>query len=502
MKKIFSAAVALLVLVSCTGNFEEYNTNTQSPPKGDTAPVTLLEELICSSAKDLQYRSWWCHNELMQYTVDVGNSTRFHVYTFPASTYETLWKMFYRYAANAQEIVRLAEKYEQPNMKAIGMTLRAMYFAILTDMFGDIPYSEALLIDQDLLQPKMDRQKEIYEALIRSLVEANALYVLTSQLDAPSKDLLYGGDIAAWKRFTNSLNLRLCLRLTNRPESIGLETLRTIAADPATYPLFDSYLDDAKIAFTTAAPFRGPFGNLTDGSFTTSSHKCSERLVRMLHATYDPRRSKWTKFSGEEPKGVPSGYTNPDGSGCATLNAAVLKSYDAPAWFMTAAEVKFILAEAALEGYIPGGESLARIRYEEGITSSLRQWDPTLTDADIDKFIHAAGSTVAFDGTLEQIIDQKWLALFMQGFESWNDYRRTGYPRLEIGPDVGNEGIMPTRLLYCQSTVSTNRTNYQEQVAYLRRTYPVVSPGSVGGDNMKTPVWWSRRAVELENAQQ
>lgn len=499
MKKIFSytALVILLAAVSCTGRFEEYNTNPETPREGETDPVTLIEELICSSASDLQYRSWWCHDEIMQYTVDVGNSTRFHLYTFPASAYETFWNTFYIYASNAQEVVTLAQNYNDPNMQAIGMTLKTMYFSILTDMYGDIPYSEALRIKEGIVQPKMDRQQEVYEGMIQTLLDANKLYDAKKSILVPEKDLLYGGDIAKWKKFTNSLCLRLCLRLSNRPGSLGLTTLKTIVDSPATYPIFSSVADDAKIAFTMQAPFRGPFGGMADNTFTTSSRKCSERFVDALYSTSDPRRSVWTVPVGDEIKGVQSGYKNPDGAGCATLNVATLKPYNAPAWFLTTSEVKFILSEAALQGYIAGGTAAARKYYEDAIRMSITQWVPQATQADIDKFL--LGEQIQYAGTVEQIIGQKWLSLFMQGFESWNDYRRTGFPRLAIGPDNVNEGILPTRMIYGQTTVATNRANYDAEVAYLRATYPIVSPGSMGGDNMKTPVWWSKRAVELES---
>lgn len=499
MKKIvlYPLLALLAVLASCTGKFEEYNTNPENPREGDTDPITLIEDLIASSASDLQHRSWQCHSEIMQYTVDVGNSTRYSLYRFPASIFETLWNTFYTHAANAEEVVRQARKYEEPNLEAMGITLKVMYFAILTDMYGDVPYSEALRIKEGVTQPRMDRQRDIYEGLIGELLAANDLYVTSQSLLVPAKDLLYGGDIAKWKKFTNSLCLRLCLRLSNRPESIGLETLKIIVENPGVYPIFTSAADDAKIAFSGVVPFRGPFGGMTDGNFTSSSHKCSERFVDRLYKTYDPRRSVWTTQPGDEAKGVPSGWVDPDGTGCVYLNTKVLKPYDAPAWFMTASEVKFILAEAALQGYIAGGEAAAKSYYEEAIAASVNQWNPKITPADLEKFINGAGSEVRFDGTLERIIEQKWVSLFMQGFESWNDYRRTGYPQLVIGGGAAevNGGILPTRMLYGQTTISTNADHYAAEVAYLRAAYP-----GVGGDNMRTPVWWSRRAVELENA--
>lgn len=511
MKKLFRYTIPVLLAASvgtaCTGDFDEYNQNGENPGLGEVHPVTLLEDLISSSASDLQYRSWRLHSELMQYTVDCGNSTRFQLYIFPASEYDNIWKDFYMHASNAQEIVHLARKYEDRNMEAIGMTLKTLYISFLTDLYGDVPYSEALRIDEDLSQPKFDRQKDIYADLIRTLQEANTLYDTSKDntdsyklpLLVPEKDLLYRGDVALWQKFTNSLCMRLCLRLSNRDAETGaLATLRDMVANPGVYPVFSSVADNAKIAFTAAAPFRGPFGGMTDGAFTASSHKCSKRFIDRLFSTSDPRRSRWVTFSGDTAEGVESGVKAPDGNGAAVMNVSVLKPYDAPAWFMTYSELLFILAEAAQQEYIPGGDALARQYYEDAVTASLQQWNPSISASDIDKFLHGAGSTVEYDGTLAQLMEQKWLSLFMQGFESWCDYRRTGLPALAIGPDVSNEYILPTRMLYSSASISNNSSNYEEQIGFMRRTYPVVSLSSAGGDNMKTPVWWSKRAVELE----
>ena len=165
--------------------------------------------------------------------------------------------------------------------------------------------------------------------------------------------------------------------------------------------------------------------------------------------------AQWVRTIGSEDiHGVVSGVVEPDGTGASVMNASVLKQYTSPVWLMTSSEVCFILSEAAHTGMISGGEALAEQYYEKAITNSIRQWSPTISDANIDRFLHATGSKVAYNGTQEQILLQKWVSLFLQGFESWCDYRRTGYPKLPIGPGCDNEGVMPTRLCYPQSSVN------------------------------------------------
>ena len=260
------------------------------------------------------------------------------------------------------------------------------------------------------------------------------------------------------------------------------------------------YTDDAKVNYTGVSPFRNLFGDMTDTSFTTASHKCSAFFIDQLTSTSDPRMAQWVRIVGsDDVHGVVSGVVEPDGTGASVMNPAVLKQYTTPVWFMTSSELFFILSEAAHTGMIPGGEAAAEAYYEQAVTNSIRQWNPSISDANIDRFLHGTGSKAAYDGTLERIIQQKWVSVFMQGFEAWCDYRRTGYPQLPIGPDVQNEGVLPTRLGYGQMLISTNGDNYRKQVARMKAAYPVVGRGTAGGDNMLTPVWWSKRALELEN---
>ncbi|WP_295937989.1 SusD/RagB family nutrient-binding outer membrane lipoprotein [uncultured Alistipes sp.] len=512
MKKIVKYTLIMLLaagigITSCTGKFEEYNTNGETPGYGEIDPSTLLEQLISTGAYYINERSWRVNSELMQYTVDCSSATRIQRYVFQVAEYKTPWDRYQRYAANANHMIALAQKYEDANAEAIAMTLKAIFVSLVADLYGDIPYKEAYRIDENITQPQIDPQAEVYAALIDMLLAANDLYKVSTNssgdytypLTVPGKDLLYGGDIAAWRRLTNSLCLRLCLRLSNRPEAGTAAVMQQIVSDPGKYPLMSSTGDDAKVSYTGVAPFKNNFGDMTDATFTTVSRKCSAFFIDQLHTTSDPRMAQWVRVSSsEDVHGVVSGVSQPDGSGACVMNVTVLKQYTTPVWFMTSSEVYFILSEAAHNGMITGGEEAAERYYEQAITNSIRQWNPAISDANIDRFLHAVGSKVGYNGTLEQIILQKWVSLFLQGFESWCDYRRTGYPQLPIGPDCDNEGVMPTRLCYPQTLVSTNSTNYQKQVAAMRAAYPVVGKGTVGGDNMLTPVWWSKRAIEFE----
>ncbi len=494
---IFTLLVSILLASSCTKNFKEYNTDPNRYELWNVDPSNLLEQLIFGGSWNIQQRSWRINNDLMQYTVETGASTKFYRYIFTTADYQAPWDYYQKWAANANHMVELADKCKDDNAKAIALTLKSLFVSLLTDLYGDIPYNEAWRIDDNISQPKFDTQKEVYEAMLADLDSANILYDETKSISNSNKDLLYGGDMTKWRKFTNSLHLRLLMRLSNRPEMGIQDKIQEIVSNSAIYPIFQSNADNAKIQFTGSAPFVNQFADMTDASFTTASRKMGEFFLEIMRRTQDPRISIFCKkpSTADDYFGVISGVIDADASDKAYMNVSVLKTYTSPFWFMTFSEVQFILAEAAQRGMI-GGD--AKTYYENGVTASVQQWNPEYTTDRIQIFINGPSSGVAYNGSLQRIIEQKYISLFFMGFESWCDYRRTGYPELPIGIDCDNERIFPTRFLYPQTIISTNKANYDEQVTRMRLAYPTVSTTSAGGDNMKTPVWWSKRAVELE----
>lgn len=176
------------------------------------------------------------------------------------------------------------------------------------------------------------------------------------------------------------------------------------------------------------------------------------------------------------------------------LNKNVLGLYASPYSLMKYDEVLFIKAEAAKVGIIPGGDDVAQKNYEDAITASIRYWqsiDPDKTPVTDEVISFFLQNGVTYNGTLQQILTQKYIALFWTGYEAWHEYRRTGYPKLRIGSATGsNNYTLPTRFEYPTNTAETNPDNYKAAVDRLRTLYR-------GGDNMLTPVWWSKQASEL-----
>ena len=216
----------------------------------------------------------------------------------------------------------------------------------------------------------------------------------------------------------------------------------------------------------------------------------AEHLVNLMNNTNDPRLGIYAVQQNNEWTGLVSGYptTETNATNCAYLNKDVLGDYTSPSTYMRYDEVLFIQAEAIQRGWIAGDAAAC---YQNAIRASINYWkevDTTglnITDKVIENFL----ANVPYDGTLESIINQKYVALFWVGYEAWADYRRTGYPELTIGSGTFNDHILPTRLVYPTNTMETNKENYNAAVERLRTYYG-------GADDMKTPVWWSKAAVD------
>ena len=274
---------------ACTSNFDEYNTNQNQMEMGDIHPLNLLEHILFTGADGMVYRTWLLNNELVQYTVQMYTEN-VHRYMIRDSYNSGTWNHLARWAANSDHMIEQAVKNEDANSEAIALTMRALFVSNWTDIYGDIPFSEAFQGRNNVLKPKFDTQKEIYTQLFADLERANSLYDSSRALRYPNKDLMYAGDIAKWRKFTNSLHMRLLMRLQNHDAEMGVsEKLREIVSNPTLYPVMASNADNAALFYTNVDPFIGRFGTMTLQNFTSNSHRMAEHLVNMMNNTNDPR---------------------------------------------------------------------------------------------------------------------------------------------------------------------------------------------------------------------
>lgn len=489
---------ALIGATSCEKSLSDYNKNHNEPEYGQINPVNMMQALITNIADCLVYRTWQLNGELIQYTVSGSSTNAYHRYVIPNTVSASSWSTFAQYAANADEMERLAKAQKNPNAQAIAITLKVLMLDNLSACYGDIPYTEAFgnINGEKNNQPKFDSQRTVYVGLIRDLELANSLYDRSSNTIEAPYDFLYGADIDKWQKFTNSLYLRVLMRMSNRnddhdPDLCVARKIARVFVDHTTYPVFESNEDNATLYYDSVEPFVNYWGSTTSSSFT-SSRRCCKTIIDMMNNPGDPRISMYFIQGGTHWEGRESGAAidEMDVTGTASLNRSNLGQYSSPYSLMKYDEVLFIYCEAIKRGFIPGGESLVNEYYQKAVSASVRYWESintsgtVITDTALSRFL----AKIPYDGTLAAIMNQKYVANFWNGYEAWYDYKRTEYPHFVIGSATSNDHILPTRFAYPDNTANTNVANYQEQVRKMEHEYGY-------GDTMRTPVWFSLKSV-------
>jgi len=485
MKNIlFYIAVATMALgmTSCKADFEEVNTNPNALP--ETRPELLLESAIYAVRNANQTREHRLVHEMMQYHVTITNSDEIHRYIIRPSESDYMWNNWYLQLTNFKDAYEGAKKLSvlsasYNSYMAMARIMEVWVTSMITDTYGNVPFSEANKgRSDDLYQPKFDDQKSIYDSLFVRLEEANTL--LASNIAIPTelmpRDPLFGGDLAKWRKFGNSLYLRLLLRASDRPESNAVQKIKDIVnTNPTNYPIMTSNAESAVLRFTTTAPFLSAFSTYRAYDFN-GENGLTSFFIDTLVAWGDPRLTKWAStVAAGAYAGIPSGYTPGTQQDRQSFYLAALQNEPLTGNILNYAELQFILAEAAAKGYITGS---AKTYYDAGVTNAITFWGLTLPTNHLTKPGIAFSDAEPLAQKMVKIMTQKYYTLFFTDFQSWFEYRRTGLPNLPIGPGVQNNGKMPTRLVYPVSVQSLNRANYQAAVA------------AMGADDMLTRVWW------------
>lgn len=475
IKKIFPLFVLLTCIsFSCSDNFEEINTDPNRIDK--ISPGTLLNPILYELASFNTERADAFTFDIMQVTVPYPSASGgVHRYDISESAGNSTWNTYYRWLTNIKEMRMSAEEAGAVNYQAIALTLNAWVYSLLTDSFGDVPMDEAVRGDEGIFYPAFNTQQEIYTKILADLETANSLFDPEQEM-IYGTEILYDNDVDSWKKFCNSLHLRLLLRVSKRAEMNADAKLVEMLNDPATYPIFAKNEDAAILQITGVEPNLSPWGRAID---FTLFRAAGEFYLDQLNALNDPRRallftearaSDGTTIIGY--KGIPSGYSNdadfdylPSNVNIALVEAPMISV------IMSYAEVEFIKAELAQKNILVAD---AETHYENGVQAAIEQWDGQMPADYFDN------PNAAYDGTLERIMLQKYLALYFNDYQQWFEYRRTGLPVLPKGEALLNDGMMPVRFRYPVIVQTSNHENYARAVS------------NMGGDDINTKVWWEK----------
>ena len=460
----------LLGTASCKKALDESNIN---PNASQTAQPDYLLTAAIKSTSDTY---WGTTNNMNSSLLFVQHWAKIQYtdpdrYIFANTDFQELWSTSYgKGIVNLNQIIALADAQANPNYKGVALVLRSWIFTLLTDAYGNVPYSQAGNIEQYLL-PKYDTQKEVYEGILKDLKTAQ------DALDPSGKailgDVIYGNSIASWKKLANSLRLRVALRIADREPELSRQVITAIQTEGGTY--ISANAENAQLNYKTS-PNQNPISNLFD---TRDDYRISKTVVDQLTALNDPRLPVYASkaVATQLYTGVPNGLLTGDAAALGLTRTSKPGAYfiapAAPAVIISYAEVLFDRAEAAARGFTAEN---AETLYNQAIEASLTQYGISAADQTTYKALPA----VQYDAAnyKKSIGNQKWIALFGQGLEAFAEWRRLDYPVLTPAVAGSLNGKIPVRFIYPGTEQSLNPENYKAAVA------------NQGADVLTTKLWF------------
>jgi hypothetical protein len=509
-KFIYTATLAAVVLsagVGCSKKKFDINSNPDDVTDVSVTPTVLLPGALQATstviASEFWFLEWWMGHGARSGSYQSLNEEE--TYKFTNDFHVGIWNGLYANANNYQIMINKAEAIGAGTYEAIGRIMKSHNFQILTDIYGNIPYSEAFK-GTAIPTPKYDKSIDIYKGIFADLDEAIALLedgLATDPAKNPdiaTADLVYKGNTVMWIKFANTLRLRMLMHLHNGVTSTtvapGIDVNAQIAKINANG---EGYLAAGESAIlnpgftgTKPQPYFRFYNTNEAGTGSQRDHlRASEYAIDYYKADADPRIDRMyvsptgtTSGHAGIPFGTPSGGSAPTGAQLSTIRGPGYSPSGAAsrAWILTATESLLLQAEAVHRGVLPGGAVAAANLVNASITESFTflgvpsvgtavpaylAWNAGFPDVDYTAATLPGG---LYPGGMFTILSQKWFALNMIApYEIWTDYRRTnvvygssaGYdagPTLSVDPGRTST-VIPVRLFYPQNEYNYNATN-------------------------------------------
>ncbi len=476
MKKYISiiAAVVLTVSVtSCKKDFLSLEANPNLPSA--TTPQLILAGALTTvpNITENNYIIYDVWSAYWSWNAGVVPPASIFQYQFTNTDFSpNIWNNLYANATNFNTLITTsAADPSLSNFQAIGMIMKVWDFENLVDNFGDVPYSQAFK-PSTILFPAYDKGVNIYTDLGKQL---DAAIALTSKggTNPGSSDTMFGGDMTKWKALAYTLKLRLAIRLSNVYTSASSNPL--VAGLPAAGSAYLS--TDALInpGYLNTAGQQNPYygGFVKDANGNTGGnanvYRANSFSIKFLKNTHDSVRMT-RMFSSITPTTQSNGshyYGNVYGDAINILGTqnvsgagpAYAVSSSQSSIFMLASESYLLQAEAAVRGYITGDDAAL---FTQGVTADFTFLG--LTAADATTYLNGNPYVItSADTKIQSIVTEKWVSFLngYDGFEAFNEYRRTGYPNLPTSVDpAAKYNHLPYRLYYPSSEASANVVQY------------------------------------------
>ena len=505
MKKIaiiLFSACGLIGLNACDSGFDEMNVNKTAAVAIN--PVFALNNAIINTTPPTGTVIYEMGIVQQIVSPNSGVLTGANFNQDNRDNTQQTWQRYYRSVIrNTYDVITTTKDPARTNLVNMAKILQSYAFLVLTDSYGDIPYTEAAKgYTNQVVYPKYDKQQVVYTGIIKDISDAVA--ALDAAKTRENADVLFGGDVAKWKRFGNSLLLRIGLRLAK----VDAAQAQSLVAKAVAGGVITTNADNVVIRHD--ANYLNSIGQLLNATEANNFYLAAP-FVDHLKKTNDPRlRSIAVRYVGAtsgtqqtaargvvDPAvqiGMPFGFDNSSISG--PVKALGLASfYDfsqadrtrlnkttAPAYLLTASQTNLLVAEAITRGWVTGN---AKDFYEAGVRAHMNQLgemdaNSSVATSAVDAYLAANPFNSAT--ALEQINTQYWISSFLNGPEAFANFRRTGFPKLAPNPFSGKaiKGDFINRLTYPNSEISVNSVNVKAAIA------------NQGADDLDTKVWWHK----------
>lgn len=484
MKKlIILGLLPVVMLVACHKDLTSINVDPKSPlayPSRaffTSAQKEMVDLLTSSNVNDNIFRL------IVQYWNETTYTDEANFDLGTRQIPRQIWNGLYR---DVLRDIREAKKLfpndannptDLKNQTAIAEIMEIYTWYYLVTTFGNVPYTESL--DALKTQPVYDDQKTVFYDLLTRIDKAIADLDVAGDSFGEA-DIVYKGDVAAWKKFANSFKLKMGMTIADDDAAKAKATVEAAVAAG----VFTSSADNAEFKYLAGPPNTNPIWV----DLVQSGRKDfvgTNTIINKLEALGDPRLPFYftldgtgTDYSGATP-GASSNYatfSKPSGPLLVAGSVGAITNPDFPALLMSYDEVEFFLAEAVERGYNVGGTAIEH--YNKAITASIEWWGGTAADATA-YLLKPSVNYLTATGTYKQKIgEQKWLALYNRGWESWIEWRRLDFPSLVKPPTAQSE--IPLRLTYTVPEQNLNKANYDAASA------------AIGGDVVTTKLFWDK----------
>jgi hypothetical protein len=461
----------VFVLGACTDNISDLNIDTKNPeevPSGAlfaNATVSLFDFM---TAQSVNYNNFRLYSQQWAQTTYADESNYELVErSVPGSMWNSMYATVLRDLKEAKPLIEVDQflsQAEKDNQYAIISIIETYVYGVLVDCFADIPFTQAL---GDEITPAYDDDEAIYATIISNLNKA--INDLSGSTGLGSSDLVYGGDADSWKKFGNSLKLKLAFRIADKDNAKA----QSMAEEAVASGVFTSSADNFAITYDGATPNTNPLWVALVQS-GRSDYIAANTIADYMNNLNDPRRAYYFKDLDADGNVLGGTYGDNNSYPANSKPGILQETPTLPGTIMNYAEVEFLLADAVERGYSVGGT--ANEHYDAGITASITAWGGSADDA-TDYIAQADVNYSSAPGNWkEKIALQKWIALYDMGFEAWASYNVYDAPVLNIAFQA--QVPTPKRYTYPVSEFSLNGENVEAAAA------------AIGGDAISTPVFW------------